>query len=263
METETHADLEHKKGMPGLIGIRGCAGHGKDSLGAEIRRMYPEYQIRKYAASLRRVANIITDIPVEDMQSSTNKAMPLPNREYKPADLAERIVRAVQEVTGTTAPPKTVFAIAERLTGTSPGGWDSAILSCRIASMTIGRLLQVLGTECFRTLVGEDVWVDATLNAWRAAGRPPTVITDVRFPNESAAIRAAGGVVILVVREAGKTADGREDSHASEHALDAEEPDVVIYNDSTLAQLAGSFGAALPRLCALSAERQTAARSDT
>ena len=62
----------------------------------------------------------------------------------------------------------------------------------------IRRLMQVLGTQCGRELLGPHVWISAAM----ARGRDDAlnVVTDVRFPNEVDAIRAAGGLLVLVER---------------------------------------------------------------
>lgn len=74
--------------------------------------------------------------------------------------------------------------------------------------------MQTLGTEWGRDLIGTEFWVGS---AMRRAGTIPTVVTDVRFPNEVAAIHNAGGVVI------GITADwivATEGEHESERLID-------------------------------------------
>ena len=61
------------------------------------------------------------------------------------------------------------------------------------------------------------------------------VITDVRFPNEAEHIRAAGGKIIKVVRPSLEGKQG--DTHSSETSIDEIEPDHLILNDGTLADL--------------------------
>ncbi len=244
----------HNAEMPGLIGIRGGIGHGKDSLGAEICRMFPEYQIRKFATPVRHAAGIITDISADKMQSTSEKKALLPERKYEVTDFIDRVAAAIRAVTRRAAATETVLAVAGRLVG---AGWEAFLREGggRLPPLSVGQLLQTLGTDCFRDCVGKNVWVDATLAPWRAAGCPPTVITDVRFPNESAAIREAGGVVILVVRKNAECNDGRSGGHASECALDNEDPDAIIPNDGSLVDLARAFKDILPYLCDISAAR--------
>jgi hypothetical protein len=88
------------------------------------------------------------------------------------------------------------------------------------------RFLQRLGAEGIRDVLGADVLVDA-LPLDRDCDL--LIVTDVRFPNEAEAIRAAGGEVWRVDRP-GVTGDG----HVSEQRIEA---DRVIENDGTLDDL--------------------------
>lgn len=107
-------------------------------------------------------------------------------------------------------------------------GWEEA--KDRIPE--VRRTLQRLGTDVVRKLDSE-LWVEYGLER---AGliEGPVVFTDCRFPNEADAIRAAGGIIVRVVRP-GLPDDG--DKHESETALDDYPVDVTIRNDSTLTAL--------------------------
>lgn len=108
-----------------------------------------------------------------------------------------------------------------------------------LCGRTPRQFMQLLGTEFGRELIGEDVWV----RAWeRALGdlandgfRPLRVVADdMRFPNEAAAIRSRGGVVMHLVREGAGSASGG--GHASERPelLGGE----VVNNDGPIARVA-------------------------
>lgn len=71
--------------------------------------------------------------------------------------------------------------------------------------------MQTLGTEWGRDLIGTDFWIGTTMR--RAEGKR-AVITDVRFPNEAAAIEAAGGTLIGVNAEWIKPVEGEHESEA-------------------------------------------------
>ena len=77
-----------------------------------------------------------------------------------------------------------------------------------------------------------DVWVDALMG--RITG--PTVITDVRFPNEVTAIANHGGIVVRVVRPGVCPARG----HISETSLDDLDLPVIV-NDGSLDELRRSL----------------------
>lgn len=92
----------------------------------------------------------------------------------------------------------------------------------------IRELLQRLGTECGRQLLGENVWVDAAL----AVEADNIVVTDCRFPNEASAIINRGGQIWRVHRDG----VGPANEHASENSLDRWPFDRWLYNNGTLAQ---------------------------
>lgn len=105
----------------------------------------------------------------------------------------------------------------------------------------VRRLLQRLGTEAGRKILGQNVWVDPVMedisNNFRD-GLARFVITDCRFPNEAEAIKRRGGHMIRVVRpETGPARDSKGHVHESEIALDAWPFDHHIYNDGTLEDL--------------------------
>lgn len=107
-------------------------------------------------------------------------------------------------------------------------GWEH----CKDRFPEVRYILQRLGTEAGRGVLGEDVWVTAWTNHYldlcHKGNVPGVVVTDVRFPNENDAIHRWGGKVILVERPQYGQA---EDGHASEHALDDVPPDAIIMND--------------------------------
>lgn len=95
------------------------------------------------------------------------------------------------------------------------------------------RAMQTLGTEWGRELFGQDFWVGIAMHKVRAVldcgGR--VVIDDCRFPNEAAAIRAAGGVVVRIVRPG----VGPVNAHASE--AQQLEVDGIVDNGGSMAAL--------------------------
>ncbi|MFE0771997.1 hypothetical protein [Streptomyces sp. NPDC058861] len=98
----------------------------------------------------------------------------------------------------------------------------------------VRQMLQRLGTEGGRAILGESVWVDALFRDFESWDIP-TVITDVRFPNEAKAIRARGGLVVAVERP-GQTLI-HEAEHVSENALAGFLFDDVIRNDGPVSRL--------------------------
>lgn len=67
--------------------------------------------------------------------------------------------------------------------------------------ITPRHILQYWGTEVCRNGFHDDIWIASLENKMRKTG-DNIVISDVRFPNEIKAIKAAGGKVVRVVRGA-------------------------------------------------------------
>lgn len=103
-------------------------------------------------------------------------------------------------------------------------GWDRA----KVNFTEVRTLLQRMGTEVGRNLLGDNVWVDTALRNLSDDGK--YVITDCRFPNEAEAVRSRGGVMIRVERPG----VGAVSNHPSETSLDDYPFDVVLSNDSTV-----------------------------
>lgn len=79
--------------------------------------------------------------------------------------------------------------------------------------------MQTIGTEWGRNLIADDLWI----RAWQAAiarvpAGVPVVVDDCRFPNEAAAIVAAGGIIVRIERPGAGTASVHE---SEQHALPA------------------------------------------
>ncbi len=101
-------------------------------------------------------------------------------------------------------------------------GWDVA----KEQYPEVRQLLQRLGTEAGRNILGEDVWVDAAMRNLHPAGR--YVFTDVRFRNEALAVTSfqVNGELWRIER----TGVGPANDHVSEVGLDDWEFDTIILN---------------------------------
>lgn len=89
----------------------------------------------------------------------------------------------------------------------------------------VRRLLQRIGTEAVRDLLGQDVWVTLARRKIAAAGTS-VVVTDVRFPNEAALIRSHGGALLRVTRPGVSAVNG----HVSDQSVDAIQVDATLLN---------------------------------
>lgn len=107
-------------------------------------------------------------------------------------------------------------------------GWEHA----KATVPGIRERLQQAGTAA-RDILGADVWIRAAFARMRPDGS--YAVPDVRFPNEAAAMRAAGGKLVRIVRPGVAPAN----DHISERALDGFAAwDAVLVNDGTPEDLA-------------------------
>ncbi|MEV7582223.1 hypothetical protein [Streptomyces erythrochromogenes] len=110
-------------------------------------------------------------------------------------------------------------------------GWERA----KTEYPEVRRTLQRLG-EAVREH-DPDYWLRLALDKIRTADRwgLPVVVTDCRYPNEAAALRSAGALLVRVDRPSLDQHRGAE--HISETALAGYRPDVVLTNGGTVAEL--------------------------
>ncbi len=155
-------------------------------------------------------------------------------RGYRWIAFADPLYDAVSAITGLT-----VEQLQDRSRKENTLGW----ISC-----SPRRLLQTLGTEWGRKMIHEEIWVMATMQKIESAPGVNFCITDVRFANEAAAIKARGGVVWRVVRPGFGVLDGETASHESERGIPDEYVDDEIVNDGGIYALQTAVDAAMRRL---------------
>lgn len=107
-------------------------------------------------------------------------------------------------------------------------GWEQA----KTQFPEVRELLQRLGTEAGRRILGENVWINAALGGLQTGHK--YVITDVRFLNEFHAVKSLGGQVWRLERPGFVPVN----AHESETALNGVTFDQYIFNCMTIKDLA-------------------------
>lgn len=180
-----------------IVGLSGFAGSGKDAAAEALTSM--GWRRDAFADRLREILfalNPIVHVELEMRGNSVNA-------------VAYRVAELVDE-----------------------HGWDSV----KRTYPEVRSLLQRLGTDAGRKVLGDSIWVDLVLLEYD--GTEPLVITDCRFRNEADAIRNLGGLVIRINRPGvGPNTAPDGSVHVSDVALDGYEFDHVINNNGTLEQL--------------------------
>ncbi len=102
----------------------------------------------------------------------------------------------------------------------------------------VRRLLQKLGTEVGRKIIGESTWTDIVERRAEEAlsnGAPGVIITGIRYPNELTMIEDLQGELWWVDRPS--LAATVNAGHSSENSVSSVDFDRVIVNDGTLEDL--------------------------
>jgi hypothetical protein len=210
-----------------IIGISGKIGSGKDTIGEIIQGLSitnggREFEVKKFAGKLKQIASLLTGFPVEKFE----------DQEFKKALLGEEW--------GTVRPnPLNAIPVFEDVHFNE--------------LMSVRELLQKLGTEAMRDGLHQNVWVNALFADYRrpkmSEPNPSNwIVTDVRFPNELAAINDVNGLTIRITSPFIRFSDGSyrakskmmgdfDNEHPSETALDDAEFDYEIINDGSIDDL--------------------------
>jgi hypothetical protein len=155
-------------------------------------------------------------------------------------------------------------------------GNEGEYAEVNLVKLTPRKLLQLIGTECFRNIIHPNSWVNSLMSEYKSercedygnclcgsgvfadgskglamceAMKPKWIITDMRFPNEYQAIKDRKGITIKVNRTKFHTTDAGvfgtitlmdipEKEHESEVALDhITDWDYIVDNNSTIDDL--------------------------
>ena len=262
-----------------VIGISGRLGSGKDTVGEIIQYLTgvdadgkfskglnwshtSSFEIKKFAGMLKYFASRLTGVPVEYFE----------DQDFKKREMSEEWWYWSNTDKTTTKIP---YTNETKILANS----NSDIV---LYKTTYREFLQVLGTEVMRDGLHTNVWVNALfadykrklelvksdnpkydLKAEEVGNYPNWIITDMRFPNEIAAVELREGITIRVNRDAAIKVQhsGKEDDftiekfdknnpkhvalkagedkmlHPSETALDDAKFDYIIENDGTLDEL--------------------------
>lgn len=223
-----------------IIGISGRMGSGKDTVGKIIQYLtsdyyprysfdrflekqnsewnppYSEWEVVRFGDKLKRIASLLTGIPIKKFE----------DQEFKKSYLGNEWNKLIPYI---------------------PQDDDRPITKEDAIKTTVREFLQNLGTEAIRKHLHPDTWVNALFLEYtneigpmmRLYGVNPMpsfpkwIITDVRFMNEVERIKENGGILIRVERE-----DSIKSEHISEtELLDYNGWDYKISNNSSIEDL--------------------------
>lgn len=198
-----------------IIGITGYAGSGKDTFAHAVQYVTSKYPVPEHMTDL-------TDI----FRVSHKLGSPWEIRKY--ADGVRDVARMLAPGIG--------FDTWEEKFKNMPPEW-----SANGVPMTVRQFLQKVGTDAMRDGLHQDVWVNYLMAKYIPTGfthekpftYPSWLITDVRFPNEVAAVKQRDGIIVRVDR----AGVGAVNDHVSESYIPQIEADYVVNNSFTKREL--------------------------
>jgi hypothetical protein len=214
---ESHNRQATIRDMKVVIGIGGEKYSGKDTIADFFVERFDFTKI-SFADPLRDICSKASGIPVEEFLNEALK-----DEFIEDVHFGIDKVNALIEATNTYRPlnQKERAAVTKALIGNK---FD-----------TRRKILQFVGSEVFRQVVEENFWVNILKS--RVSQHKKVIVPDMRFENERAAINSMKGILMRVERPV-RNQEGTPDRHISELSLgNANEYDVHVLNDSTLANL--------------------------
>ncbi len=277
------AEISARSDHCGLVAFCGRMGAGKSAaanlLAAKLRAEDVTVALGSFARALRVAVSIFTGgkITIADTETTDGKAAKIPAGclGANLAELKSRILAAMAIATGVTSQvgDASLCRAASALANVTFTSADDGKIPVATPNYTVGRLLQLFGTEVGRKEFGEDVWVDTFRRARLESGAEMYIASDLRFENEAAYVRASGGRAYRIERPDAqsatdiKAAAGRDAVHASEtQMLDPKLISGVIVNEGTLADLEEKIcklGIAKPDIAKLDIAKLDTAKPDT
>lgn len=198
-----------------IIGITGYAGSGKDTFAQAIQYVTSTYPVPEHLTELTDIFRISGKL----------------GSKWQIRKFAD----GVRDVARVLAPGVRFDSWEEKLKNMPPEWSTNGV------PMTVREFLQKVGTDAMRDGLHPDVWVNYLMSKYFANGftleqpmvYPSWLITDVRFPNEVAAVRNKGGIIVRVDRSGVAPVN----SHVSESYIAQIEADCVVNNSFTFREL--------------------------
>jgi len=218
-----------------IIGIIGRKGAGKDTVATMIQESLKAKNLkmerRQIAFNLKKACAALVDKSISELENNQTK-----NAIYqKPLVLdCDSVLSFLNHFGISSEKSANIYEYLKDL------NFSKTINSHR-------ELLQFMGTNILRNLVGENVHIDSVSNSVPDSD-VLYIVTDVRFENEASSLKKLSDKVLLL----GLHRDGVEmDNHPSESGIEAlisKHADFTIFNNGSLSDLNSKISSLVKRL---------------
>jgi hypothetical protein len=228
--------------MINLIGISGKMGNGKDTVANIIQYLTRNYayidysleqynqlvrkkdwEVKSFAEKLKQISADLTGLPLETFKTQEGKLTVLDSMwDYYTLEYDNIFFK-------TNTYQEILDKIGEIVLNHEEANFF--ISKIKHHQMTVREVLQLVGTDCMRDNLHQNVWVNSLFANYQEDSK--WLISDTRFLNEAKSIKDRGGIILRVNRQL----ESNTNSHPSETSLDEYNFDYVINNDGTLEDL--------------------------
>lgn len=202
-----------------IISVSGYARSGKDTM-ADVLIKEKGFIKMSFAKALKDICKEVFELTEEHVNGDL-KDIPFPEAVRPTEAQALLLLNKIKEdfVIDEPFSEQTFLSVAKECTFVSPRD-----------------LLQRVGTDLARNILGNNVWVSILLNKIKKSQDTDIVITDARFPDERDSLKSLGGITVYIDRPnvTLKNAQNFESLHISEKLMLDYAYDTKIINDGSL-----------------------------
>jgi methyl coenzyme M reductase subunit D len=149
--------IDMKVSVSTIIGIYGNACVGKDTVADIITDIQPKYHKVRFGDYVRDIVTIIFDIQRDEMETDEQKRKEIPNRYIEKDILRERLRLSIRYIIGEIEDDEETEEKIDKMISVLTDDYDDN--HYEFIPKTVRRAMQLTGTECFRELYGNDVFI--------------------------------------------------------------------------------------------------------
>jgi energy-coupling factor transporter ATP-binding protein EcfA2 len=217
--------IDMKVNVSTIIGLYGNKGVGKDTIADIITGIEPKYSKVRFGDYVRDIVTIIFDIPRDEMETTEQKQMRIPNQYIEKNILKERLRLTTRYVIGEFEENDENDRIIDMMISVLTIDHNDQYYE--FIPSTVRQAMQLTGTECFRESFGNDIFIKKLFDDFKGKA---VVISDLRFKNECEAVKKHGGIIFHVERRS----IINDDNHISESEIDINNADIHIVNNYSI-----------------------------
>jgi hypothetical protein len=224
-KTDEKLTIDMKVSVSTIIGMYGNAGVGKDTIADIITDIQSKYHKVRFGDYVRDIVNFVFGVQRDEMETTEQKNKEIPNKYIEKSILKERLMFMIKYIIGEIEDEEETNEKIDMMISVLTNDYDDDYYE--FIPKTVRQAMQLTGTECFRELYGNDVFIKKLFNDYKNQN---IVISDLRFEDECKAVKEHGGIIFYV----GRRSIVNNDKHVSESGINMDNADIHIFNNYSM-----------------------------